>query len=276
MKETTQSPIDKKVRELILEKLAQVEKEHDVHVLFACESGSRCWGFASPDSDYDVRFIYVHRLPWYVSVNDKRDVIELAIEGDLDINGWDLKKALSLLRQSNPTLLEWLRSPIVYHSDEVAMERMLNLARAYYSPSRIWQHYRSMAIKHFKQYLQGENVQSKKYLYAIRSVLAAKWIEQRKSFPPLVFSELAEQMLDPGKDAAVIAQLQQLLESKRQSKEALTTALCSQLHAYLEQSLQHFKDEPFQHREKENQNAKALDAFLFEMAMAQHTEESLC
>jgi len=107
-------PVEPAMRTQILECLNRLEAEHDVKVLFACESGSRGWGFASPDSDYDVRFIYVNRLPWYLTVEQHRDVIEQPISGDLDVNGWDLRKTLQLLRQSNPTLLEWLRSPIVY------------------------------------------------------------------------------------------------------------------------------------------------------------------
>ena len=91
---------------LILEKLDAIEAEHGVQILYACESGSRGWGIASQDSDYDVRFIYCHRRDWYLAVGEPRDVIELPINDVLDINGWDLRKALQLMRKSNPTLLE--------------------------------------------------------------------------------------------------------------------------------------------------------------------------
>ena len=94
--------------------LAQVEAERNVRVLVACESGSRAWGFASRDSDYDVRFLYVHRRDWYLSVEDRRDVIEQPIAHDLDVSGWELRKALRLLRKSNPPVLEWLKSPVVW------------------------------------------------------------------------------------------------------------------------------------------------------------------
>ena len=109
------------MRAQVLEALQRIEATHNVTVLFACESGSRGWGFASPDSDYDVRFIYVNRLPWYLTVTPGRDVIEVPISGDLDINGWDLRKALGLMRESNPTLLEWLGSPIVYREEVETM-----------------------------------------------------------------------------------------------------------------------------------------------------------
>ena len=101
-------PIDSAVRERVEQALADIEAEHDVTVLYACESGSRGWGFASPDSDYDVRFLYAHRLPWYLTVEPRRDVIELPISDELDVGGWELRKALRLLRRANPVLLECL------------------------------------------------------------------------------------------------------------------------------------------------------------------------
>ena len=98
----------------ILSHLREIETTENVRIVYACESGSRAWGFPSADSDYDVRFLYVHPLEWYLSVDVKRDVIERPLQGGLDISGWDLKKALQLFRKSNPPLLEWLGSPIVY------------------------------------------------------------------------------------------------------------------------------------------------------------------
>jgi predicted nucleotidyltransferase len=120
---------------------AQVEAERNVRVLFACESGSRAWGFASRDSDYDVRFLYVQRRDWYLSVDDRRDVIELPIADNLDVSGWELRKALRLLRKSNPPLLEWLKSPIVYHEDPAFVAEFGALAAKFYSPRRCFAHY---------------------------------------------------------------------------------------------------------------------------------------
>jgi len=114
-------PIDPDKRRQILDALRRVERDHDVEIVFACESGSRGWGFSSPDSDYDVRFVYRHCAEWYLTATERagkgqpqRDVIELPIDAELDVGGWDLRKALRLLDNSNPTLWEWLRSPIVY------------------------------------------------------------------------------------------------------------------------------------------------------------------
>jgi predicted nucleotidyltransferase len=197
-------PIDPAMRAQIIDALRDIESRHEVTVLFACESGSRGWGFASPDSDYDVRFIYVNRLPWYLTVTPRRDVIELPISGELDVNGWDLRKALGLMRESNPTLLEWLRSPIVYRDDAVAMPRFRALSEAVFSNARGWHHYASMAKKNFREHLQADEVRYKKYLYVLRPLLAARWIRTQPGVPPMRFADLAQKTLDPVRDGALV------------------------------------------------------------------------
>ncbi|RYD77115.1 MAG: nucleotidyltransferase, partial [Verrucomicrobiaceae bacterium] len=125
----------------VREELKRVESERKLRVLYACESGSRAWGFASQNSDYDVRFLYVHERDWYLSVEDRRDVIEEALPGDLDVSGWELRKALRLLQKSNPPLLEWLKSPIVYAHDPQFVSEFNALADEFYSPKRCFAHY---------------------------------------------------------------------------------------------------------------------------------------
>src|SRR5947209_3872560 len=102
------------MKDKIIAKLYEIEKEQSVKILYAVESGSRAWGFASKDSDYDIRFIYVHPIDWYISIEEKRDVIEYPVKDLLDFSGWDIRKALQLYKKSNPPLYEWLVSPIVY------------------------------------------------------------------------------------------------------------------------------------------------------------------
>ena len=119
------------MRELILEKLNEIEQRENIRILHAVESGSRAWGFPSPDSDYDVRFIYVRRPEFYVKLEKTRDVIELPINEMLDINGWDLNKTLRLLHSSNPTLFEWMSSPVVYRQTDF-MERLSPLLDRYF------------------------------------------------------------------------------------------------------------------------------------------------
>jgi predicted nucleotidyltransferase len=169
--------------------LEEVERGHGVRVLYACESGSRAWGFASPDSDYDIRFIYAHEAEWYVTIEPGRDVIE-ETSGDFDVSGWDLRKALFLLRSSNPLLHEWLGSPIVYRQSQPFTEQVRKLATETWSEKSSFGHYLSMARTNYRGYLQGETVRTKKYLYVLRPLLACRWLEERHAPPPVPFAEL--------------------------------------------------------------------------------------
>jgi len=258
-------PIEPAMRAQIMEALGEIEAKHDVTVLFACESGSRGWGFASPDSDYDVRFIYVNRLPWYLTVMPCRDVIEVPISGDLDINGWDLRKALGLMRESNPTLLEWLRSPVVYRDDATAMPRFRELSETVFSNARAWHHYASMAKKNFREHLQADEVRYKKYLYVLRPLLAARWIRTQPGVPPMRFAELAQRTLDPVRDAALIAEINALLEVKMRAGEAATSPRWSGIHAFIESELAANTAEPVTPLPRSEE--AGLDAFLYETVL---------
>lgn len=258
-------PIDPAMRVQIMDALRDIETRHDVTVLFACESGSRGWGFASPDSDYDVRFIYVNRLPWYLTVTPRRDVIEVPISGDLDINGWDLRKALGLMRESNPTLLEWLRSPVVYREDEAAMPRFRALSEAVFSNARGWHHYASMAKKNFREHLQADEVRYKKYLYVLRPLLAARWIRTQPGVPPMRFADLAQKTLDPVRDAALIEEINALLEVKMRAGEAATSPRWSGIHAFIESELSANAAEPI--TPLPQADGTGLDAFLCETVL---------
>jgi uncharacterized protein len=171
-------------------KLTEIEQENDIRILYACESGSRAWGFASPDSDYDVRFVYVHPPEYYLSIDDKTDVIELDINDLLDINGWDLRKALRLFRGSNAALYEWLQSPIVYQKDENFYDNIMALMPKYFSLRAGMHHYLSMTRSCFEKELQGDTVRLKKYFYALRPILAALWIAEKNEMPPMDFESL--------------------------------------------------------------------------------------
>jgi uncharacterized protein len=256
-------PVEPAMREQILVDLRRIEAEHDVSVLFACESGSRGWGFASPDSDYDVRFIYVNRLAWYLTVEPGRDVIEEPISGDLDVNGWDLRKALQLLRQSNPTLLEWLRSPIVYRQDEAVMAPLRALAEQGFSPVRGYHHYVSMAKKNFREHLRGEVVRYKKYLYVLRPLLAARWIHEGRGVPPMRFAELAEATLN---DQPLLDEINRLLDVKMRAGEAATSPRWDGLHAFIESELEAAAARTI--GEAARADAGALDALLRETVLA--------
>jgi hypothetical protein len=213
---TTPSPAD--VDTAIHRALDQVERSRDVRILFACESGSRGWGFESPDSDYDVRFIYVHRPEWYLSVESHRDVVEIPVSGLLDINGWELRKSLRLLRKSNPALLEWLSSPIVYREHAPIMRDYRALLPPYYSPIACMHHYLSMAKGNFREYLQSEQVRTKKYLYVLRPVLACRWIEAGRGVVPMQFATLYQAVAP--EERAVRAAIEDLMAQKKAGFES--------------------------------------------------------
>lgn len=222
--------------ETILENLSCIEQEHNVRILYAVESGSRAWGFASKDSDYDVRFIYLHPVEWYLSIRKRRDVIECPISGDLDISGWDLPKSLGLFRKSNPPLLEWLGSPQVYLDRHGLAERLKELMPVYYSPKRCMLHYLHMARGNFREYLKGEMVRIKKYFYVLRPVLACLWIEKHNSMPPTEFSELYK---DAGLSPIIAAEIDSLLLRKMAGDELDREPKIETLNAFLEQQIEH-------------------------------------
>lgn len=206
------------MEERIKESLAEIERGEGVRVVYACESGSRAWGFPSADSDYDVRFIYVRPAEWYLSVDLewKRDVIERPITDELDVSGWDLRKALMLLKKSNPPLLEWLGSPIVYREETRVAERLRGLLPHYYSPVACLHHYLHMARGNYRDYLKGDTVRVKKYFYVLRPVLAIKWIEAGLGVVPTEFGVLVERIIEDGGLKEAIAEL---MERKRAGTE---------------------------------------------------------
>ena len=173
----------------IQNKLKQIELEKGVEILYAVESGSRAWGFASPDSDYDIRFIYKHDLDYYLSLWEQTDVIEFMTEDDLDGSGWDLRKTVKLLAKSNAPLLEWIYSPVVYYENEAFMYQMRALAKDCFSPVACLHHYLG-TTKNFIDVCEQEEVKLKSYFYALRTALAGKWIIENNTFPPVAFMDL--------------------------------------------------------------------------------------
>lgn len=215
----------------IMQRLKAAEAEHNITVLWAIESGSRAWGFHSPDSDYDCRFVYVRNRDWYLSIDveDRHDVIEYPIVDEIDINGWDLRKALRLMAKANPSIVEWLHSPIVYlQHGEFAMLARAWLAQHYAIHKGIY-HYRSTAKTNFQQYLCAEQVRLKKYLYVLRPLLAVRWLEQYQQIAPIEFAVLRS-VLD---DDPVQAAIDRLLEAKRQVSEQAKQAPDPVLHDWI-------------------------------------------
>jgi len=206
------------VKQEILDRLNDIETEEGVSIFYACESGSRAWGFPSEDSDYDVRFLYLRPSDWYLSIDleSKRDVIERPINDLLDISGWDLRKALQLFRKSNPPLLEWLNSPIVYQEKGSISQVLRDLIPEYYSRVKCMHHYLHMAQGNFREYLRGDIVWVKKYFYVLRPILAIKWIETRSDAVPMEFGKLVDSCVESNE---LKTSINTLVEQKRAGQE---------------------------------------------------------
>ena len=224
------------MREKILEELRKIEETEDVKIIMAIESGSRAWGFASPDSDYDVRFIYVRKKEDYLKLEGVRDVIEWRLDETLDINGWDIKKALQLLHKSNPTVFEWCASPIVYMERE-EFGWLKELLPDYFSVKKSLFHYWHMAETTYREYLKGEEVRVKKYFYVLRPLMAAKWILDRKSAPPMLFDDLVAAELED----ALKPELTRLLELKKTLPEMGMAPKVQILNDYIERVMPEIK-----------------------------------
>jgi predicted nucleotidyltransferase len=172
--------------------LAALETQHGIRILYACESGSRAWGLPSPDSDYDVRFIYVHPLAWYLGLDEGPDTLNFPVDDELDLAGWELRKTLRLLRGSNAALFEWLQSPIVYHEAPGFRAQLAPLLPVTFNQKAGLHHYLGQLRRGVEEDVSSEEVRLKRLFYALRSALAARWIRERHALPPMEFAPLRE------------------------------------------------------------------------------------
>ncbi len=219
------------IKEKIQKLLTDTEKELGVRILYACESGSRAWGFASPDSDYDIRFIYAHPESEYLKVHSLKDTIEIPIHDDLDPGGWEVRKALSLLRKSNGALSEWLHSPIVYREEPGFLDAWRAGYAEVFSDKALYDHYRGLARQMWKGSLgsEHESVRAKTYLYCLRSTLSALWVAEKKSPSPVEFFKLLGFLPDH-----LHGTIDTLLEHKSGSGEKETMPRITELDDFLE------------------------------------------
>lgn len=225
------------VRDLILEKIKEIEEKEHVRVLHVVESGSRAWGFASPDSDYDVRFIYVRDKKFYLSLKDNKDFIDWELNEVLDINGWDLKKALQHFHKSNATLFEWSNSPVVYYTTDEWKQLYEEVALKYFACKASMYHYYGTANKNYHEYLLEDIVKYKKYFYVLRPILACKWIEEKKCPPPVLFDELFNSVLENDMKEAV----EELLAKKVKMSESDKAPRIEAINQYIEEKLEYYK-----------------------------------
>ena len=218
--------------DVIKEKLDEIERRENIKILHCVESGSRAWGFASPDSDYDVRFIYVRPKEFYLRLDKTRDVIEWQLDDTLDINGWDIKKALQLLHKSNPTLFEWNSSPIVYKTTP-EWERISAVINSYFVAKQGLYHYLNTARHNYKEFLTGDTVKYKKYFYVLRPLLACKWILAEGTPPPMLFRTLMDKYLDE----ELKPDVERLLDIKMNTPEIGEGKRLDRVNDYLDRSM---------------------------------------
>ena len=239
--------IPTKIQEQIQEALKRIENEHLVKILYACESGRRAWGFASVDSDYDVRFIYLHKPKWYLSIDieHRRDVIELPISNALDVSGWDLRKTLQLFQKSNSPLWEWLGSPIIYQEEFSVIQNMRQLAKTCYSPIACQYHYFKMAKNNNPDYLADEKVKLKKYLYALRPVLAVIWLEKQLGVVPTEFQKLVDGVVT---DQNLTDAIARLVKIKMAGREKDVGDIFPEISNFLNTELQRMEEQEFEKR----------------------------
>ncbi|MBS8264230.1 nucleotidyltransferase domain-containing protein [Mesobacillus boroniphilus] len=210
----------------IITVLNQIEKEYEVKILFACDAGSRALGFAAKDSDYDIRFIYIHKQDWYLSIDQSRDVIEIPkedtlsifVDPKLDVVGWELTKTLRLYRKSNPSLLEWLNSKYVYSNHTGLVEKLKLLQETVISQKPYINHHLNLAKRNFIELQKKEEWKGKVYLYILRSILSAKWLQIHQQIPPVGFSELVCIL----ENRQVESEVRELLSMKQRGEHCFT------------------------------------------------------
>lgn len=204
------------IREQILIQLEDLETEHNIHIPIAIESGSRAWGFASPDSDYDCRFIYVHPKDWYLSVFEGKDTIELTPDALFDVGGWDVRKVIRHIVKSNAVMLEWLSSGITYRMDEAVRRELRILGEAFFNPVAVCWHYLSMARNKLEEIEQSDSAKIRKYFYVLRPLACIRFIQAKGQIP---YMEYRRNLAEIPLPSEVREQIGLLLKEKETADE---------------------------------------------------------
>ncbi len=222
------------MKQLILDHLKQIADREGFQILYACETGSRGWGFASPDSDFDIRCIFVYPRERYLSIFPPTEQFTqmLEVEGEvLDMSGWELSKVLRLLNKSNATPFEWLQSPIIYQEFSGFREELLRLGAAYLNPRSMIHHYLGICHNSMLTGIEGDQINIKKYFYVLRPLLAAKWLADQRSVPPMQFRPLVNQL---DESMPLRRAIEQLWIAKEKAKEGAFTPLVPEIQAFLD------------------------------------------
>lgn len=245
----------------VVKVIRALEHECDIRVLYACESGSRAWGFASPDSDYDIRFIYVHPKDWYLGLNDEKDFIDRFLPGDLDLAGWDLRKTLRLFYGCNLSLNEWLGSPEIYYSADGFEQELAVMVADFFNPQKAMHHYLCMAKKVYGKHNDQGRIGIKKLFYVVRPLFCCAWIEGKGSMPPTDFQNLLDAELAP---ADVIEQICEVRLQKETALEGHVIELPSILQQWIILQLAHFEEAAEAQEGSREKDWQALDQLFLD------------
>jgi len=243
--------------------LEHVERDHGVAIGLAVESGSRAWGFPSPDSDYDCRFVYIRPLDHYLTPWPPRDVIELPLVDELDVNGWDLAKSLQLLMKGNAVIIEWLTSPLVYRGDDAFRTEFLALARTVADRGLVLRHYQHVGLDFRKRFLSDLSaVPLKKLFYALRPAVSIRWLAQRPeaAVAPMHLPTLMAECDPPADVAAIVADL---LARKASTRELGTGPLAPALAEFVDEQLKSAEEYvPTQDPDRRDQHRDMCEEFF--------------
>lgn len=237
-------------------KLAEIAIKYNIKILYACESGSRAWGFPSPDSDYDVRFIYVQETQKYTSIAGIVDNLSFSIEDDLDIYGWDIKKVLQLIYKSNTTPFEWLQSPVIYYESTGFREKLFQICSSYFNQKRNILHYLGVAHSAKMTIKNESEIKIKKLFYILRPILAAKWNYEKNSIAPMNIEPLLDLVPLP-----IQQKIKDLIEFKTQAIEGQLITIMPDLIAFIS-SQSEFLSREASRLEESRDDVRALDLFF--------------
>lgn len=242
------------MKDVIENILKELEKQEHIHILFACESGSRAWNLHEKNSDYDVRFIYKHAKNWYLQLYEGRDVVEKNSFNKFEFVGWDLKKTLRLLNKSNPTILEWLSSPIVYRNEPIFTKEIKALAQKSFSPYTVLHHYLSMAKKNYSRLAQADSCTAKMYLTVLKPLHICDWIIENDEFP-----QIGLHIFEKGHRSTII---QDEIQRVFQHKQAGHNYFSDILPQYIESSIRTLEDTIKKGRKNDLNQTTSLTEFF--------------
>ena len=250
------------IKQAIMQKLSETEQQYTVKIPLAIESGSRGWCFASPDSDYDCRFIYVHPKRWYLSVFEQKDIIEYAVDPVYDVNGWDLKKVLQHIVKSNAVMLEWLSSNEIYIRDEDIAVLLQDLARDFFNPIAVSYHYLSIAKNKLNEILAADEAKLKRYLYVLRPLANLNFIHQHGTIP---YMEYARTLAETETPPEILRGIDELLQTKTMSDESHCIRRNEPLIAYFQSEIARFGEHLAQMTHEKHRDYARVDAVFQEI-----------